>query len=490
MINALQQHLGVKLYVVTLFDAPTIAGQALYLWKHFPEEVGAKFEEQRADRIGATGADACNQYPTERIRSADVETFRKLAAAWHRGESGDGGTKRGHSSRNPRMVFILTTPRSGSSLLRIMLAGHPHLFAPPELELLSFGSMQERRNRLGGGLSFMREGLVRAMMEIRQCDADRAAQIIAGHEARDDSTQQFFRLLQQWIGKRLLVDKSTTYSLATEILDQAEDAFEDNVYIHLVRHPCGTIRSFEEARLDRVLRFEGEDRYSVRQFAELTWIVSHQNILGFLSRVPDHRQIRVRFEDLIRDPRPIVEGICERLKVEFDPLLLNPYQHQERRMTDSVNDLSVGMTDPKFHAHKDINPEVADNWQSLYSEDILSESARQLAEELGYVRNVAGSALPGADIPATTLVPIEPLQRDLAIPPIQSYAQQRLWFSIVWRQVIRLTTPVGSLSLTVFSIFLRSNAVSTRSFDGMRSAAPIMGPGMACPSRSFIQHRP
>ena len=419
LINTIQQRLGIKLYVVMLFEAPTVAEQAEYLTRHFPEVLRTGFGEIPSDHAEHSGSGSEAAVRCGSILNRDVEIFRGLAGAWHQGGSA-GGAARQAATPNPKMVFILTTPRSGSSLLRIMLAGHAHLFAPPELELLSFDSMRQRRQRLGGGLSFMREGLVRAIMELRHCDADAAARIVAEYETRDESTQAIYGLLQQSLGDRLLVDKSATYSLAPEILQRAEERFEGSVYIHLVRHPYGTVRSFEEARLDRILRLEDEDHYSVRQFAELTWIVSHQNILRFLSGVPAHRQIRIRFEDLVRDTRSTVEPLCERLGVEFDPLLLDPYRDQERRMTDSVNALSVGMTDPKFHAHSEISADVADRWQAYYSEDFLSETARELAEELGYEPRVSGSAV--------ALVPVERLRRDPASSPAQSYAQQRLWF--------------------------------------------------------------
>ena len=38
--------------------------------------------------------------------------------------------------KNPPAIFILAPPRSGTSLLRLMLAGHPELFAVNELKLL------------------------------------------------------------------------------------------------------------------------------------------------------------------------------------------------------------------------------------------------------------------------------------------------------------------------------------------------------------------
>src|SRR6185369_1189200 len=76
--------------------------------------------------------------------------------------------------RNRRALFILSPPRSGSTLLRVMLAGHPHLFAPPELELLSFNDLRERRAAFTGRNSFWLEGTLRAIMAIKGCDPEQA----------------------------------------------------------------------------------------------------------------------------------------------------------------------------------------------------------------------------------------------------------------------------------------------------------------------------
>ena len=37
------------------------------------------------------------------------------------------------ATRNPPVIFPLSSPRAGSTIFRIMLEGHPDLFAPPEL---------------------------------------------------------------------------------------------------------------------------------------------------------------------------------------------------------------------------------------------------------------------------------------------------------------------------------------------------------------------
>lgn len=423
LINALQHDLGIQLYIVALFDSPTVAEQAVYLRKHFPEATGeGAVSPAQSDAKSLHGSFSEHDAGHARVATTDIERFRGLAAVWHRGGE---QLQRWKQPRNPRMAFILAPPRSGSSLLRIMLAGHPHLFAPPELEMLSFDTLQQRRDRLSGRVGFMKEGLIRALMEAKQCDAEQAKRIVEEHETRGDSVQSFYRLLQEWIGDRLLVDKSTTYALSSEVLQRAEDGFEDNVYIHLVRHPYGTMRSFEEARLDRVLTFDDARDYPVRQFAELVWILSHQNILGFLSGVPAHRQLRVHFEDLVREPRVVIERICGVLGVDFDPLMVEPYQQQAQRMTDGITAQSAGMSDPKFHSHKKIDPEIADRWRGFYKEDFLSGHAWQLAEKLDYPRvfsNLEPVAQSGA------MMPIASTARDPFNPPLQSYAQQRLWF--------------------------------------------------------------
>ena len=75
---------------------------------------------------------------------------------------------------------MLSPPRSGSTLLRVMLGGHPGLFAPPELELLAFDTLAERRDAFPGRDAFWLEGALRAVMEVRGCGAEEARALVDG----------------------------------------------------------------------------------------------------------------------------------------------------------------------------------------------------------------------------------------------------------------------------------------------------------------------
>ncbi|HSF40208.1 MAG TPA: amino acid adenylation domain-containing protein, partial [Thermoanaerobaculia bacterium] len=368
LTNLLEERLGEHVYVVALFDAPTIARLAVYLEANYPAAVARitgdrKVEEGRPE-------------PTVRIGEETVERFRSLISPLPPVPP---------APKNPRAVFLLSPPRSGSTLLRVMLAGNPALFAPPELELLGFNTLRERKAAFSGRYGFWAEGTVRALMEVEGCGAERAWEIMADAEERGLTVRDFYREIEERTGGRLLVDKTPSYSLDRATLERAEEDFEKPLYIHLLRHPYGMISSFEKARLEQVF-FRVPHPFSRRELAELIWLTSQRNILAFLSGIEPGRQLRLRFEDLVQDPRAAMERVCAFLGVPFVPAMLDPYEDTGRRMTDGIHALSRMVGDVKFHEHKAIDPAVAESWKKEIAEDFLGEPTWRMAESLGYPR--------------------------------------------------------------------------------------------------------
>jgi amino acid adenylation domain-containing protein len=420
IINKLQKTMGEIIYVVALFDAPSIAEFAAYLNEHYPNTVA---------KISKTDSPRSIEPPKDQIEKVDslkVTQIRQLIRPLPLRQERDGSSP----SKNPPAIFSLSPPRSGSTLFRVMLAGHPLLFAPQELELLSFNTLEERKTTLSGRQSFRLEGTIRAVMEIKGCDAEQAKSIMEDCENQQLTAQQFYRLLQTWIGERILVDKTPSYTLDVEILKRAEADFDNARYIHLIRHPYAVIHSFEEAKLDQVF-FRYKHPFSARELAELIWLISHQNILGFLKYIPHSRQYRVKFEDLVKQPRAVLEGICQFLGLEFHPDMLRPYKDQERKMTDGIYDVSKMLGDAKFHEHQNIDSGVADRWEKHYTEDFLGDVTWQVAESLGY-ENLTGSGAARQDHGAVStrkgFTFIQPVPREPGRELPLSFAQQRLWF--------------------------------------------------------------
>ncbi|MFP5285712.1 MAG: condensation domain-containing protein, partial [Thermoanaerobaculia bacterium] len=398
-INRLQKELGRIVYVMSLFDAPTVAAFAEYLAAAYPDAVG-KLGGEAVERQAARGRSEVEP-ALEKLRAA---VSRRLGRA-----PGAEPTEIETGRPIPPVVFLLSPFRSGSTLLRVMLAGHPGVFAPPELELLAFRTMAERRDVYSGRNRFAVEGLLRAVMDLHGCDADRAREIVAEAEDQGLTVGQFFRRLQEWAGGRLVVDKTPSYALDLWTLRRAERMFESPLYVHLIRHPRATIDSYLEAKMDQVYGFP----FPPEEQAELVWTLAHRNILAFLEEVPAERQHRLRFEDLVKDPRGSMESLSRFLGLEMVEAMLEPYQGQ--RMTDGLHAGTRMMGDPKFHEHRGIDASVADRWQT--SGGSLAPESWQLAADLGY--------------PA-------PRQReeDLSLHPMPrtgeplplSFSQERLWF--------------------------------------------------------------
>ncbi|HLE84125.1 MAG TPA: amino acid adenylation domain-containing protein, partial [Thermoanaerobaculia bacterium] len=156
-INQLQRRLGEIVHVVALFDHPTVGRFARYLARTYPRAVA------RLLGAGAEGAPEAGEPVAPRVDEAMVAELRKIVPARR--------LPLAMARRNPRAVFVLGPPRSGTTLLRVMLAGHPDLFAPPELELLPYATLAERREAFRGRDRFRLEGLTRAVMEARGGEA-------------------------------------------------------------------------------------------------------------------------------------------------------------------------------------------------------------------------------------------------------------------------------------------------------------------------------
>ena len=316
-----------------------------------------------------------------RLEPEDLAEFRALISEKL------GGQASVPTKPNPCMAFVLSSPRSGSTLLRVILAGNKWLFAPPELHLLYYGTMEQRHQALANERNeHLLTGAIHAVMNLRSAGVEEATAFLKSCEDRRMPTHEFYRILQSLLGERLLVDKTPTYAMSPDTLRRAEQNFEEPLFIHLVRHPCGMIRSFEDGKLEQLTPFMRESRFTRRQLAELVWLVTNENIANFFATLPPERWLRVRYEDLVHEPRPSSQRICDFLGVPFAPEMLDPYKDPDSRMTGGVHSISEFSGDLKFHLHARIEPEVADRWRKYDSEDSLSTMSLSLslASKFGY----------------------------------------------------------------------------------------------------------
>jgi amino acid adenylation domain-containing protein len=369
-VNRMQHELGAFIYVVTVFSAPTVADYAAFLERQYPDALRKRFD------LAEPHGDTARHTAPPRLDDAVLTRVQRIVPSLAPFSSWNDG------SANPRAAFILSPPRSGTTLLRVMLAGHPALFAAPELQLLCFDTLEQRAAAFSGRFSAWLEGTVRTVMELDGTDADGAKARIDAHRRAGMTAKAMYAELQYRIGDMLLIDKSPSYALDPAVLRNAEDGFVEPVYIHLVRDPVSMIRSFQSYHMDQILWLDDHD-VPARLLAEAVWTLSHRNIVDLLATVPSHRWLRVRFEDLVSRPHEVMRDIARTLGVEYDERLVDPYTDLESKMVDGIFDASTPMGDTRLLERRRIDPTVAQQWHDDARFE-LGAPTIELAQAFGY----------------------------------------------------------------------------------------------------------
>lgn len=278
------------------------------------------------------------------------------------------------------IVFLLSAPRSGSTLLCSMLSRHPKLYGASELSLLPFESMGARGRQLDSGRhSWMRIGLFSAIRDLTGMTDEQATQEYARLEQLDVAVSAIYARLQELAGDRILVDKSPMYAMRPQSLGYAERLFRSARYIHLTRHPGAVIESFVRMRFHLLLGQSGlvwDDNPWI--FGEKVWTSANLHVLRFLQGVDPSRQLRVSYESLVADPAGVIARICDFLGIPFDPGPLQPYAGLDAY----PKDFRAG--DPGFFTHSAIEAELASEWRRSLPPHPFGGITQEVAAALGY----------------------------------------------------------------------------------------------------------
>ncbi|PWK52292.1 sulfotransferase family protein [Actinoplanes xinjiangensis] len=215
-----------------------------------------------------------------------------------------------------RPIFVVGCPRSGTTMLQLMLHAHPRIALPPESRFLlpayerrhEFGDLgdPERRRALGewitgtthfGDLGLEPEAVVAA--------------ITSAPPTLGSALGTVFKMYAARFGKPRWGDKRPLY----------------------LRHLPTIRRLFPGAQIITIMR-DGRDcvaslketPWGPRDLGELIdiWARSADNALRAARTLPGDSFHQVRYEDLVADPEPHLRRICAFLGEEYDPAMARP----------------------------------------------------------------------------------------------------------------------------------------------------------------------
>ncbi|GAA4584291.1 sulfotransferase [Planotetraspora phitsanulokensis] len=197
-------------------------------------------------------------------------------------------------------VFVLSSVRSGSTLLRVMLNCHSQIHAPHELHV----------RRLSVNLPT--EPLRQAMDTL-------------GHTQSDIEHILWDRMLHRELarsGKRILVEKTPSNVFAWR---RISTCWPEARFIFLIRHPMSIAQSWSEADPERRPPEEAV-RHTLNY---MTYLENARNRLKGLT---------VRYEELTDEPETQLRRICDFLGVEWEPAMLRYGDRQDGEFVKGIGD--------------------------------------------------------------------------------------------------------------------------------------------------------
>ncbi len=202
------------------------------------------------------------------------------------------------SNRNgdepPKLLLLYGALRSGTTLVRIILDGHPDIYCPGERDF-----MLDHLHRDGDGFRLNREGL--EMNRIFQA---------SGLEMpdTDDGREAFFDMLRQQDpgpGKTFLL-------VVHRKLDLLFELAPDIQVIHLLRDPRDVARS------SIGMGWAGNTFYGVEH-----WIHTEEAWQATTTQLAPEQVLEMRYEDMVNEPKLWMSKMCEHAGYQYDAAMLS-----------------------------------------------------------------------------------------------------------------------------------------------------------------------
>lgn len=217
-----------------------------------------------------------------------------------------------------RPIFVVGCPRSGTTMLQLMLHAHPRIAVPPENRYVlpayerraEFGDLRspDNRRRLAQ--------FVTSTRAFRLMKLDKGAvveAVVAAPPTLGSGLEAVMRQFAAAHGKARWCDKRPGYLHYTDVILRL---FPDAQFVHLIRDGRSCTAS-----LKRMPWWRGGTTGAVVQW---TSVIDHGRLLR--RRMPVDTWYEVQYERLVADPKAELQRLCVYLGEAFDPAMLAPQE--------------------------------------------------------------------------------------------------------------------------------------------------------------------
>lgn len=217
-----------------------------------------------------------------------------------------------------RPIFVVGCPRSGTTMLQLMLHAHPRLAIPPETRFLleayrerhRFGDLRKSTNRWALA-QFIVTRPQTGFLDLGLDAAEVTAEIVAGPPTLGLAIGTVFRAYADRFGRPRWGDKRPAY---LNNLDVVLRLFPDAQIVNIVRDGRDCVASLQEMPWHRKGIY-----HSIA-----AWAQAVDNARVARRRLPADSFYELRYEDLVSDPPRELAALCEFLGEEYDPAMAEP----------------------------------------------------------------------------------------------------------------------------------------------------------------------
>ena len=292
------------------------------------------------------------------------------------------------ASNEGRLILILSSERSGSTLTRVVLGANSRIVSPQEMFLMRYPTYRDVRDQ--------KTVAIESVVELFDLLGQPKDVAVIDEACHGMDILDVYRWLFGFLPPdHFLLDKTPAYANDGDTLRRSRPL--QPFYIWLIRHPLGVIeshvrlkfrerhtkdlkgigRTLQDFVVDHVAK-TANGMLPVARGREVKWVLQQTIIREFLATIPEEQKVVIKFEHLVRDPEPVVTRLCAALGITVEPAMLEACGARK------VMNTSLG--DPNFHKHDRIESKTADTWRQFFREKQLTLETRRLMDAIGVER--------------------------------------------------------------------------------------------------------
>ncbi|WP_344604724.1 sulfotransferase [Sporichthya brevicatena] len=218
-----------------------------------------------------------------------------------------------------RPVLVMGCPRSGTTLMRLMLLSHPRIAVPPETrfvlrsyyERAKFGDLTQEANRRK-----LAEFITGKQGQFERLGIDRKQTIeaiVAAPPTIGSALSATFEQYAARFDKPRWGDKFPTY---IEHVDDLLRLYPDAQLVNMVRDGRDAAASLTRQRWSK--------RDTPEAIAQWNRAIDYGRRAA--KRVPPGQWMEIRYEALVSDPEPVLKELCNFIGEDFAPEMLTPHE--------------------------------------------------------------------------------------------------------------------------------------------------------------------